>query len=147
MLPSTGHYGGLDLTSLSPCFVCEDGHCGPPVEVAASCEEFANFLLGNFGILALRSQMRRVADKVERMRKCVVAGHDALDVEKDEPFDSSGSHRLRHVPADPGPADDVQHPAALEVDEQKSGARVNFQIPERVEEQVAAEIRKAKFVG
>jgi hypothetical protein len=28
-------YGGLDLTSLSPCFVCEDGHCGPPVETGA----------------------------------------------------------------------------------------------------------------
>ena len=50
-----------------------------------------------------------------------------------------------NVPADPGPADDVQHPAALEVDEQKPGARVHFQIAERVEEQIAAEIRKAKF--
>src|SRR6266851_9209390 len=33
----------------------------------ASCETFANFLLGNFGILALRPQVRRVADKVEQM--------------------------------------------------------------------------------
>src|SRR5450631_4034347 len=103
-------------------------------------------LIGEFWNPGPPPQMRRVADKVERMRKCVVAVHDALDVEKDEPFDSSGSHRLRYVPTDPGPADDVQHRAALEVDEQKPGARVNFQISERVEEQVAAEIRKAKFV-
>jgi len=89
--------------------------------------------------------MRRVADKVERKRKCVIAVHQTLDVEKDEPFDSSGSHRLRHVPADPGSADDVQRPAALEVDEQKPGARVRFEIAEGVEEQVAAEIGKAKF--
>src|SRR5437868_2354804 len=74
---------------------------------------------GNFRTLTLRPQMRRVADKVERMRKCVVAVHHALDVEKDEPFDSSGPHRLRHVPADPGSADDLQRPAALEIDEQK----------------------------
>ena len=53
---------------------------------------------------------------------------DALDVEKDEPFDSGGQHRLRNVPADPGSADDVQHPAASEVDEQKPGARIHFQI-------------------
>src|ERR1700730_11309573 len=98
MLPSTERYGGLDLTSLSPCFVCGDRPCGPPVEVGASCQAFANFLLGNFGILTLRPQVRRVANKVEQMRKCVVAVHHALDVEKDEPFDSSGPHRLRHVP-------------------------------------------------
>src|SRR5882724_9960271 len=85
--------------------------CGPPVEAGASCEAFANLLLGNFRILTLRPQMRRVADKVERMRKCVVAVHQTLDVEKDEPFDSRGSHRLRHVPADPGSAVDVQRPA------------------------------------
>src|SRR5258705_5964170 len=129
MLPSTERCGGLDLTSLSPCFVCEDGPCGPPVEAGASYEAFANFLLGNFGILALRPQVRRVADKVERMRKCVVADHDALDVEEDEPFDSSGSHRLRHVPTDPGSADDVQHRAASEVDEQKPGARIPSRFP------------------
>src|SRR5712675_2820039 len=91
MLPSTERYGGLGLTSVSPCFVCEDGHCGPPVEAGASCEAFADLLLGHFGILALRPQVRRVADKVEHMRKCVVAVHDALDVEKDEPFDSADS--------------------------------------------------------
>src|SRR6267378_4496335 len=145
MLPSTERCGGLDLTSLSPCFVCEDGPCGPPVEAGASYEAFANFLLGNFGILALRPQVRRVADKVERMRKCVVAVHQALDVEKDEPFDSSGLHRLRNIPADPGSADDVQHPAASEVDEQKPGARIRFQVAESVEEQIAAKIRKAKL--
>src|SRR5258708_10528647 len=97
MLPSTERYGGLDLTSLSPCFVCEDGHCGPPVEAGASCEAFANLLLGNFGILALRPQVRRVADKVEQMRKCVLTVQDALDVEKDESFDSSGPRRLRKM--------------------------------------------------
>src|SRR5260221_14631709 len=90
--------------------------------------------------------MRRVADKGERMLKCVVGVHVALDVEKDEPFVSSGSYRLRHVPADPGPADDVQHPAALEVDEEKPGARVHFEIAESVEEQVSAIIRKANLV-
>ncbi len=89
--------------------------------------------------------MRRVADKVEQMRKRVVAVQDALDVEKDEPFDSSGPHRLRNVPADSSSTDNVQNPAALEVDEQKPGARVRFQIAERVEEQVAAEIRKEKL--
>src|SRR5229473_1105458 len=100
MLPSTERYGGLDLTSLSPCFVCEDEHCGSPVEAGASCQAFANLPLGNFGILALRPQVRRVADKVEQMRKCVVAVQDTLDVEKDdEPFDSSGPRRLRNVPA------------------------------------------------
>src|SRR3984893_19194742 len=145
MLPSTERYGGLDLTSLSPCFVCEDGHYGPPVEAGASCQAFANLLLGNFGILALRPKVRRVADKVEQMRKCVVAVHDALDVEKDEPFDSSRPLHLRNVPADPGSTDDVQHPAASEVDEHKPGARVHFQIAECDEEQVAAEIRKAKL--
>src|SRR5882724_11297038 len=145
MLPSTGRYGGLDLTSLSPCFVCEDGHCGPPVEAGASCQAFADLSLGNFGILSLRPQVRRVADKVEQMRKCVHAVQDALDVEKDEPFDSGGPGRLRNVPADPGSADDVQHPAASEIDEQKSGARVRCQIPEGVEEMVAGKIRKAKF--
>src|SRR5712675_2204868 len=117
MLPSTGRCGGLGLTSRSPCFVCEDGHCGSAGRTGASCETFADHLLGDFGILALRPQVRRVADKVEHMRKCVVAVHDALDVEKDEPFDSGGQHRLRNVPADPGSADDVQHPAASEVDE------------------------------
>jgi hypothetical protein len=81
------------------------------------------------------------------MRKCVVAVQDALDVEKDEPFDSSGPHRLRNVPANPGSTDDVQHPAASEADEEKPGARVHFQIAESVEEQVAAEIRKAKFAS
>src|SRR5882757_9110537 len=142
MLPSTERYGGLASTSLSPCFFCEDGRCDPPVEAGASQPSY-----GEFGILALRSQIRRVADKVEPMRKCVVAVHDALDVEEDEPFGSSRPHRPRNVPADPGSADDVQHPAALEVDEQKPGARVSFQIAERVEEQVATEIRKAKFVA
>src|ERR1700689_294759 len=117
MLPSTERDGGADLTSLSPCFVCVDGPCGPPVEAGAWCQAFANFLLGNFGILALRPQMRRVADKIERMRKCVVAVHQALDVEKEEPFDSSGSHRLRKLPADFGAPDDVQHPPSLEVDD------------------------------
>src|SRR5712692_3369619 len=126
MLPSTERYGGLDLTSLSPCFVCEDGHGVRRSKAGALCQAFANFLLGNFGILALRPQMRRVADKVEQMRKCVHAVQDALDVEKDESFDSSGPHRLRNVPADPGSTDDVQHLAALEVDEQKTGARVSF---------------------
>src|SRR5450631_1748999 len=116
MLPSTKRYGGLDLTSPSPCFVCADGPCGPPVEAGASCQAFANLILGNFGILALRPQMRRVADKVEQMRKCVLTVQDALDVDKDEPFDSSGARRLRNVPADPGSTDDVQHPTALEVD-------------------------------
>src|SRR6476469_5019904 len=111
MLPSTERYGGLDLTSLSPCFVCEDGHCGPPVEAGASCQAFANLLLGNFGILALRPQVRRVADKVEHMRKCVVAVHDALDVEKDKPFNSGRPRCLRNIPADPGSTDDVQHSA------------------------------------
>src|SRR5258705_13270744 len=81
MLPSTERCGGLDLTSLSPRFVCEDGHCGPPVEARASCRAFANLLLGNFGILALRPQVRRVADKVEQKRECVLAVQDALDVE------------------------------------------------------------------
>src|SRR5258705_2111466 len=114
-------------------------------KAGASCQVFANFLLGNFGILALRPQVRRVADKVEQMRKGVLAVHDALDVEKDEPFDSSGLHRLRNIPRDPGSTDDVQHPAALEVDEQKPGARVRFQISESVEEQIPAIIRKAKF--
>src|SRR6266478_9671818 len=114
-------------------------------KAGASRQVFANFLLGNFGILSLRPQVRRVADKVEHMRKCVVAVHDALDVEKDEPFDSGGQHRLRNVPADPGSTDDVQHPAALEVDEQKPGARVRFQIAESVKEQIAAEVRKAKL--
>ena len=80
-------------------------------------QAFANHLLGNFGIRPLRPQVRRVADKVEQMRKCVLTVQDALDVEKDEPFDSSGPRRLRNVPADPGSTDDVQHPAASEVDE------------------------------
>src|SRR5712692_3729015 len=145
MLPSTERYGGLDLTSLSPCFVCEDGYCGPPVEAGASCQAFANLLLGNLGILALRPQVRRVADKVEQKRECVLAVQDALDVEKDKPFDASRPRRLRNVPADPGSTDDVQHPAASEVDEQKPGARVHFQISESVEEQIPAIIRKAKF--
>src|SRR6266436_8468292 len=114
-------------------------------KAGASCRAFANFLLGNFGILALRPQVRRVADKVEQMRKRVLAVHDALDVEKDESFDSSRPFRLRNLPADPGSTDDVQHPAATEVDEEKPGARVYFQIAECVEEQVAAEIRKAKL--
>src|SRR5258707_9657666 len=114
-------------------------------KAGASCRVFANLLLGNFGILALRPQVRRVADKVEQMRKCVVAVHDALDVEKDQPFDSSGPCRFRNVPADPGWTDDVQHPAASEVDEQKPGTRVRFQVAERVEQQVAAEIWKAKL--
>src|SRR5882724_1197928 len=146
MLRSTERYGGIDLTSLSPCLVCEDGHRGPPVEAGASSQAFANFLLGNFGILALRPQVRQVADKVEQMRKRVAAVQDALDIQKNESFDSSGPHRLRNVPADSGSADDVQHPAASEVDEQKPGARIRFQIAESVEEQVAAEIRKANFV-
>src|SRR5882762_3050584 len=103
MLRSTERYGGIDLTSLSPCLVCEDGHRGPPVEAGASSQAFANLLLGNFGILALRPQMRRVADKVEQMWKCVVAVHDTLDVEKDQSFDSGGPRRLRNVPAGPGP--------------------------------------------
>src|SRR5882757_7540071 len=145
MLPSTERYGGLNLTSLSPCFVCEDGHGVRRSKAGALCRAFANFLLGNFGILALRPQVRRVADKVERMRKCVVAVHDALDVERDEPFDSCGLYRLRNIPRDTGSTDDMQHPAALEVDEQKPGACVRCQIAERVEEQVAAEIRKAKL--
>ena len=38
-------------------------------------------------------------------------------------------------------------PAASEADEEKPGARVHFQIAESVEEQVAAEIRKAKFAS
>src|SRR5258708_8550811 len=135
MLPSTDRYGGLELTSLSPCFVCEGGHCGPPVEAGAACRAFANLLLGNFGILALRPQVRRVADKVEQKRKCVLAVQDALDVEKDEPFDSSGPRRLLNVPADPGSTDNVQHPAASEVDEQKPGAAVSFEIADRVEGQ------------
>ena len=59
---------------------------------------------------------------------------------------SGGSHRLRHVPADLGSANDVQHPAALQVDEQKPGARVHFQIAESVEEQISANNPKAKFV-
>jgi hypothetical protein len=79
------------------------------------------------------------------MWKCAVAVYDALDVEKDEPFDSSGPHRFRNVPADSGSTDNVQHPAGLEVYEQKPGASVHFQIAESVEEQVAAEIRKAKL--
>src|SRR5882757_5149137 len=79
-------------------------------KAGASCRAFANFLLGNFGILALRPQVRRVADKVEQMRKRVLAVHDALDVEKDESFDSSRPFRLRNLPADPGSTDDVQHP-------------------------------------
>src|SRR5258707_9730074 len=54
-------------------------------------------LMGNFGSLALRPQVRRVADKVEQMRKCVLAVQDALDVEKDESFDSSGPRRLRKM--------------------------------------------------
>src|SRR6266481_8304083 len=145
MLPSTERYGGLDLTSLSPCFVCEDGHGVRRSKAGALCRAFANFLMGNFGILALRPQVRRVADKVEQMRKCVGAVHDALDVEKDEPFDSGGPHRLRNVPADPGSTDDVQHPAASEVDEQKPGARVRFQVADSFEEQIAAKIRKAKL--
>src|SRR6267143_2119950 len=102
MLPSTERYGGLGLTSLSPCFVYEDGHCGPPVEAGASSQAFANLLLGNFGILALRPQVRRVADKVEQMRKRVLAVQDAVDIEKDEPFDSSGPRRLRNVPHEAG---------------------------------------------
>src|SRR5882762_9671988 len=126
MLPSTERCGGLDLASLSPCFVCEDGHCGSPVEAGGACQPIANHLLGNFGILALRPQVRRVADKVEQMRKGVLADQDVLDVEKDEPFGSSGPRCLRNVPADPGSTDDVQHPAASEVDEQKPGARVSF---------------------
>ncbi len=75
----------------------------------------------------------------------MLAVQDALDVEKDESFDSSGSRRFRNVPADLGSASDVQHPAASKVDEEKTGARVYFQIAEGVEEQVAAEIRKAKL--
>src|SRR5882762_8468342 len=126
MLPSTERCGGLDLASLSPCLVCEDEHCGAPVDAGASCRAFANLLLGDFGILALRPQVRRVADKVEQKRKCVLAVQDALDVEKDEPFGSSGPRRLRNIPADPGSTDNVQHPAASEVDEQKPGARVSF---------------------
>src|SRR5258705_1033769 len=102
MLPSTERYGGLDLTSLSPCFVREDAHCGPAVEAGASCQTLANLLLGNSGILTLRPQMRRVADKVEQVRKRVLTVQDALDVEKDEPFDSDGACRLRNIPADPG---------------------------------------------
>src|SRR6266446_23560 len=138
MLPSTERYGGLGFTTLYPFFVYKDGHCGPPVEADASCQAFANLLLGNFGILALRPQVRRVADKVEQMRKGVLEVHDALDVEKDESFDSSRPFRLRNLPADPRSTDDVQHPAATEVDEEKPGARVHFQIAECVEEQVAA---------
>src|SRR5205823_14234533 len=48
----------------------------------ASCEAFTDLLLGDFGILSLRPQVRRVADKVEHMPKCVLVVHDALDVEK-----------------------------------------------------------------
>ena len=114
-------------------------------KVGASCRAYANFLLGNFGILTLRPQVRRVADKVEQMRKRVLTVQHALDVEKDEPFDSGGPCRFRNVPADPGSTDDVQHRAATEVDEEKPGARVHFQIAECVKEQVAAEIRKAKL--
>src|SRR5882762_11099995 len=107
MLLSAERYGGSDLTSLSPCFVCEGGPCDPPVEAGASCLAFANFLLGNFGILSLRPQVRRVADKVAQMRKCVLA------VQEGEPFDSSGPRRLRSVPANPGSTDDVQNPVAF----------------------------------
>jgi len=46
MLPSTERYGGLDLTSLSPCFVREDGHCGQLVKAGALCQAIANHLLG-----------------------------------------------------------------------------------------------------
>src|SRR4051812_43188622 len=138
MLPSTERYGGADLTTLSPFFFFEDGPCDPPVEAGTPHETVAALFFGDFCKLALPPQVRRVADKVERMRKGVIAVHQALDVEKDEPFDSGRSHRLRHVPADPGSANDVQHPAVLEVDEQKSGARVHFQIAESVEEQISA---------
>jgi len=41
-------------------------------------------LIGEFWNPGSPPQLRRVADKVERMRKCAVADHDALDVEEDE---------------------------------------------------------------
>jgi hypothetical protein len=63
----------------------------------------------------------------------MLAVQDALDVEKDEPLNPSGPHRRRNVPTDPSSTDDVQHPAALEVDEQKPGAGVRFQIAKRIE--------------
>src|SRR5580698_2353942 len=50
------------------------------------CEDGQTFLLGNFGILALRPQVRRVAHKVEQMRKCVVSLQHALDIERDDPL-------------------------------------------------------------
>jgi hypothetical protein len=60
--------------------------------------------IGELGILTPRPPVRREADKVEveQMPKCVLAVQDALDIEKDEPFDSDGQRRLRNVPADPG---------------------------------------------
>jgi hypothetical protein len=58
--------------------------------------------IGELGILTLRPPVRRVADKVEQMPKCVRAVQDALDIEKDEPFDSGGQRRLWNVAADPG---------------------------------------------
>ena len=134
---------GTDL--LRPLEMVPSATTGIAAEAGVSCHAFANHLLGNFGILALRPQMRRVADKVEQMRKCMLAVQDALDVEKDEPLDSSGPHRLRNVPAYPGSTDDVQHPAASEVDEEKPGARVHFQIAESVEQEVTAEVREADF--
>src|SRR5580704_19562838 len=68
MLPPTERYGGLDLTSLSPCFVCEDGHCGQPVKAGASCQAIANHLLGNFEILALRPPRR--GEWLTKSNKC-----------------------------------------------------------------------------
>src|SRR5258707_1026706 len=79
------------------------------------------------------------------MRKCALAVQDAPDVEKDEPLDSGRPLRFRNVPANPRFTDQVQHPAVSEVDEEKPGARIHFQIAESVEEQVPAEIRKAKL--
>ena len=59
----------------------------------------------------------------------MLAFQDALDVEKDEPLDSSGPHRLRNVPADLGSTDDVQHSPASEVDEEKPARASASRLP------------------
>src|ERR1700722_16560247 len=130
MQPSPTHYGELDSTSLSPCLSAKTAIAVRRWNPTSALQTFANDLLGNFGILTLRPQVRRVADKVEQMRKRVLTVQRALDVEKDEPFDSGGPNRFRNGPADSGSTDDVQHPAASEVDEEKPGARVHLQIAE-----------------
>src|SRR5437879_13230981 len=46
----------------------------------ASCEAFTDLLLGDFGILSLRPQVRRVADKIEHMPQGVLAVLNPPDI-------------------------------------------------------------------